>query len=455
MIIIEINGYNNNGDDMNWNIEKIKAYIIENKITTKILSAEYFNNSSKLTWMCGCGEEFTRDFAHFKRESHKCNSCMKEQSAVKQRLSLDKVTEAFVKKGLTLLDENSYRGVSSKMTATTIDGYKIVTTYNDLLASKFARTLWHKSNHYSVENIRLYLRLNNINLILLSDTYENNTKAMKWMCECGEVFARCLAKVVDRSSYFCGKCSNENKKIKQSLSESTVELRILDKGYIPMFGCGNKYINSGEKFSIKDSKGYLYETTARLLLSDNFSPQKFSSTNKHTLCNLKLYIIRYDILVELLSNTYINNSTYYEFKCECGEVYSATLASFIHNRQHKCAKCSLSKSILEWNIIGWLQANNILFEEQKTFKGCLGDYALLRFDFYLPSCNILIEADGIHHYRPVDYSDKDSVYAFEKRKRYDTIKNLYAKRNNIKLIRIPYWDFKTGNYKVILRESIK
>lgn len=41
-----------------------------------------------------------------------------------------------------------------------------------------------------------------------------------------------------------------------------------------------------------------------------------------------------------------------------------------------------------------LQDNNIKFERQKTFNDCR-NINLLRFDFYLPEFDLLIEYDGI------------------------------------------------------------
>jgi len=44
----------------------------------------------------------------------------------------------------------------------------------------------------------------------------------------------------------------------------------------------------------------------------------------------------------------------------------------------------------------------MLFEEQKRFKGCKVNKAL-PFDFYLPSHNLLIEYDGVAHFKPTTF----------------------------------------------------
>lgn len=62
----------------------------------------------------------------------------------------------------------------------------------------------------------------------------------------------------------------------------------------------------------------------------------------------------------------------------------------------------------------FLKNNNINFEIQKTFSD-LKNKKLLRFDFYLPKNNILLEIDGEEHIRPVNFggiSDEDAQRNF-------------------------------------------
>ena len=98
---------------------------------------------------------------------------------------------------------------------------------------------------------------------------------------------------------------------------------------------------------------------------------------------------------------------------------------------------------------------NIESKSQYTFEDCKF-YNVLPFDFYLPQYNILIEYDGIQHFEPIDFAGKGKEWAMN---RFidcvirDTIKNEYCKKNNIKLIRIPYWDF--DNIEEILKLELK
>ena len=60
----------------------------------------------------------------------------------------------------------------------------------------------------------------------------------------------------------------------------------------------------------------------------------------------------------------------------------------------------------------------------------------LRFDFFLPEYNTLIEYQGEQHYRSVPLFGGDEGY--KRRQENDRIKRDYCKSNNIKLIEIPY-----------------
>ncbi len=77
----------------------------------------------------------------------------------------------------------------------------------------------------------------------------------------------------------------------------------------------------------------------------------------------------------------------------------------------------------------------------------MGDKALLRFDFVIFDDNknivALIEYQGEQHYINREFFDKKQT--FEKRLEYDQKKRDYCKKKQIKLIEIPYWDFKKIN----------
>ena len=101
-----------------------------------------------------------------------------------------------------------------------------------------------------------------------------------------------------------------------------------------------------------------------------------------------------------------------------------------------------------------MELNNIGFCPQKTFKECKYKDQL-RFDFYIPKHNICIEYDGIQHFEPIDFAGKGEEWAkeqFKEQQIKDNIKTQYCLDNDIKLIRIPYWEF--DNIENILKQEL-
>jgi len=75
-------------------------------------------------------------------------------------------------------------------------------------------------------------------------------------------------------------------------------------------------------------------------------------------------------------------------------------------------------------------------ESEKTFDGLLGSTGYpLRVDFYIPSENMVVEADGLHH------NFENHPWAKWKNgtiREYDLIKEKFLDDNGIRLCRIPY-----------------
>lgn len=136
---------------------------------------------------------------------------------------------------------------------------------------------------------------------------------------------------------------------------------------------------------------------------------------------------------------YINNITPILHKCKIdGYEWYAIPSNMLNGRG--CPQCNESSG--ERKVRQFLEKNNIEYEYQKPFKNCK-DVNVLPFDFYLSDYNICIEYDGIQHFEPVDFAGKGKEWAekqFEYTQKHDNIKNEYCKNNNIKLLRIPYWE---------------
>ena len=94
-------------------------------------------------------------------------------------------------------------------------------------------------------------------------------------------------------------------------------------------------------------------------------------------------------------------------------------------------------SSYEAAVIKILQAAAIQFEREKQYKDLRnGKY---RFDFYIPSLNVLIEVDGEQHLKFTSkfYKKREDFLKAQER---DRRKNSYCLAHGIPLYRIPYWE---------------
>lgn len=79
------------------------------------------------------------------------------------------------------------------------------------------------------------------------------------------------------------------------------------------------------------------------------------------------------------------------------------------------------------------------YVREKSFDGLVGTSGRsLRFDYWLPDRNVLIEFQGRQHYVPV--SKFGGRKGLIRQQNNDRKKRLFCIKNNIRLISIPYYD---------------
>ncbi len=107
-----------------------------------------------------------------------------------------------------------------------------------------------------------------------------------------------------------------------------------------------------------------------------------------------------------------------------------------------CPRCCESKG--ERAVRKYLEKLGLIYEDQKIFSD-LVYRGILKYDFCVNyyGSPLLIEYDGEHHFGPIVYNGniEDSLVNYENLKIRDKLKNEYARKNNIPLLRIPYSDF--------------
>lgn len=132
---------------------------------------------------------------------------------------------------------------------------------------------------------------------------------------------------------------------------------------------------------------------------------------------------------------YINDSTKLRvMHNKCSTIYSVAPTDF--KRGKRCPKCKFTeRSKGEKIIYKVLDDLGIFYESEKSFNGLKGKHRKLRFDFFVPEYNLLIEFDGKQHFKEDHNPTAFHYNKFSEIQENDIKKNLYAKEKGYSLIR--------------------
>ncbi|MEI8270887.1 MAG: hypothetical protein WCG45_05990, partial [bacterium] len=122
--------------------------------------------------------------------------------------------------------------------------------------------------------------------------------------------------------------------------------------------------------------------------------------------------------------------------CKCHQEYFLQNADAHLLKGQGCPKCNLSRG--GKRVETYLKGKKINFECEKKFDGCKFKKPL-SFDFYLPDFNLCIEYDGELHYYPIAIFGGTKTLVETKLR--DEIKDKFCKKEGIKLLRIPFFEF--------------
>ena len=234
----------------------------------------------------------------------------------------------------------------------------------------------------------------------------------------------------------CSECKKEHKKKIQYL---IVKKYIEDNKYILL---KDEYINNSIPMKMMCDKKHV-----SYISWNNFKRGRRCSVcyKFRKLTYQEVYDYFYKYGYELLSKEYKSAHEKLDVKCPKGHKFKISYAKFYIGR--RCNICTSSSG--EQSIMQILEKLNIKFEREKFFKECK-DIKPLPFDFYLPDYNTCIEYDGEQHFKASSFNHTKTNLKYIQE--HDNIKTSYCKDNNIKLIRIPYWEF--NNIENIIKNKI-
>ena len=232
------------------------------------------------------------------------------------------------------------------------------------------------------------------------------------------------------------------------------------------FEINSKYINRGKRLSGNSTRLF---TMIMKQLCKNYKVTEHRQLGK--ICMLIPFLnndnemdIKYfcDILdidisnraryIKILSEfkMFINNEKYQIFSKEKNKIkihegftYQGGNLNPIINITKYTTKTKHSKN--EIKIMEYLNSKNEFYITEMIFIDLVSDLnEFLRYDFYLPKRNTLIEFDGEYH----DSDIRNNPKQFHRLKEHDRMKDEYAEKIGIKLVRI-HWSEKDNIEKIL------
>lgn len=361
-----------------YTIINIKQWIKNNNLTLELLDDTYFGTNSKMEWKCECGKIFSTTWSTILGGKKYCNFCSRSKRYDANDYNY-LVQEKCVELGYTLLPDQDIKRSNTKF-------YYICDKHKDYGAQ------------YS---------------------YPDNF-------------------ITDYGNGGCYQCCIEKRSESKRKPEEFFKKLTEDAG---MIFCGVKYSKDDRTKIIYKcpnhlNKGEIECSVANMKANSGRCP--YCVGKKRTINDLQAEIDLLESHVEILE--FEDYGSPIKVKCTlCGHEWITTGVNLTQG--HSCPNCNQSK--FEINVKKWLDSNNIENVQQYKFKDCR-DIKPLPFDFYLPKYNLLIEVDGEGHYFPIkrsSYWTKETLIKnFNYIKKHDDIKTNYCKDNNIRLIRVPYWE---------------
>lgn len=234
------------------------------------------------------------------------------------------------------------------------------------------------------------------------------------------------------------------------LSKDVVTKRFNDKGYTII---DYTYQNNRTRMTCFDKEGYKVKVSLDSLRKNVKQYQRFSLTcnAENFVYNANLYGSQHDIPSKVVGTraSKIKNHTDVLCVCKCGNEFWCDFGLWKTMAKVQCNSCSKIQSNLECLTQQYLDTLGVEYITQYKFPECRNVRAL-PFDFYIPKHNLCIEVDGEGHYfsRFHQQHTKDKAKQekmFRQTQRNDAIKTQYCKDNNIKLLRLKYTLYRSGN----------
>lgn len=439
--------------------EYIKQYIeIISKSGCKLLSTDYINSKAKLKIECNCGNEFETTFNHFLKGKHQCNKCgRKSQSKTQSHSTKEFKNQIYdkYKNEYTVLGEyiSNKTKILIRHNCDKCNNHEWKVTPNNILNKPICPVCANLDKRMTDEQFNKLIFEKHGNEFIILEKYKNirtKIKVVHNSQKCNYyTWYTTPSTLLNKGG--CPRCNyiNTSKRFRKTNEEFLQDLSLIMN--LNEYDLLDEYKTCRTKIKIRHCSSkcnnYTWITTPEQLLKGQRCPicsgniindEQFKKQVYNQVGN------EYEVLGE-----YIKENTKILMKHnKCNHEWYVTPQNFIHNKS-RCPNCSTESRKGESKIMGLLNSNKIPFIKEYRISECKYKRAL-PFDFAIfydkeqTKLKCLIEYDGQQHFEARTFGGISQERANDNLlyvQNNDNIKNTYCENKNIKLIRIPYWEF--------------
>lgn len=280
------------------------------------------------------------------------------------KTTLDQAKQEFINRGYIPLFD-IFNNSHEKLLAKTNEGYKVVICLDKLKQgrnpSRFGR-----GNPYTIENIELYLKINNIQLKLLSNEFKNSLNNLEFITPEGYRVTYKLndIKIFNNIANLGNPYSIDN--IKKFLINNNIQFKLISKEYKGCF----------EKLELITKEGYKTVIKWASLKTGDI-PDLFSKYNPYTIENIILWLNLTKSEYKLVSTTYKDSNEKLIFHCEKHGDFKISWSE-MYSGKHGCKKCAIDKNKGEnsWNWKGGISSlhdylrHKIIDWKKESIRSC-------------------------------------------------------------------------------------
>ena len=217
------------------------------------------------------------------------------------------------------VDNIDFKG---KVKCTDIDGYIVYPTVKNIRNNK-KPLRFHASNPDTINNIKHYIDVNNIDAVLISDTYIDSHSSLIFRCSCTKLFSASWSNFSSKNKHKCNECTLG--KPSHVVPYKHIIYLVKRANLTPLFSDRDYTGISDGSAVVKNDCGYKAILTYQFV-EQNKSPVWFHKSNPYTIDNINVFLnITTNNEYECISSSYSGKDGDLEvLHKKCGRTFHTT-----------------------------------------------------------------------------------------------------------------------------------